>query len=164
MVFADGFDFVGQTRVGALGVTAEGIKVPLGVVQGLTENAEVVRGLMCDLRDRGLNPQEGLLFVLDGGKALSRAVKDVFGNRAVIQCCRVHKQRNVSDHLPESERGWAKAQMRRAWRNPDADQGIAELRGLATRLEKVTPDAAGSLREGLEETFTVTRLGLRVPC
>jgi putative transposase len=156
--FADGFDFAGHTMVGALGVTTDGTKIPLGVVEGSTENATVVRGLMTGLRDRGLDASGGVLFVLDGGKALHRAVKDVFGAKAVIQRCRLHKERNVLDYLPETERAWVLAKMRRAWKNPDPDKAIRDLRSLATQLEKVNPDAAGSLREGLEEMFTVTRL------
>jgi putative transposase len=158
VVFADGFDFAGHTMVGALGVTADGVKVPLGVIEGSTENATVVRHLITGLRDRGLDALGGILFVLDGGKALHRAVKDVFGANAVIQRCRLHKERNVTDHLPEAERSWTLARIRRAWRNPDADEASKDLRSLATSLEKLNPDAAASLREGLEEMFTVTRL------
>ena len=135
--YIDGFDFAGHTMIGALGVTADGIKLPLGVVEGSTENAAVVRGLVSGLRDRGLDAAEGILFVLDGGKALAKAVRDVFGDRAVIARCRIHKERNVMDHLPEAE---------------------AALNALAAQLERVNPDAAGSLREGLSETITVTRL------
>ena len=86
--FVDGFDFAGHTMVGALGVTADGTKVPLGVVEGSTENAAVVRGLIAGLRDRGLDASEGILFVLDGAKALAKAVRDVFGDQAVIARCR----------------------------------------------------------------------------
>jgi len=163
VVFADGFDFAGQTMVGSLGVTTAGVKVPLGVVQGSTENTVVVKGLISGLRDRGLDGEGGILFVLDGGKALHRAVQDVYGAKAVIQRCRLHKERNVLDHVPEAERGWALAQMRRAWKNPDADEAARGLRTLANRLDEVNPDAAGSLREGLDEMFTVTRLGLSGP-
>ncbi len=158
--FVDGFDFAGHTMIGALGVTAEGTKVPLGVVEGSTENATVVRGLISGLRDRGLDAEGGILFVLDGGKALTRAVTDVFGKLALIQRCRLHKERNVVDYLPEAERAWVLAKMRRAWKNPDADEGLADMRALATGLDKINPDAAGSLREGLEQMFTVTRLGI----
>lgn len=112
--FIDGFDFAGHTMIGALGVTADGTKVPLGVVEGSTENASVVRGLVAGLRDRGLDASEGILFVLDGGKALARAVRDVFGDHAVIARCRVHKERNVLDHLPESERPWVRRKLRAA--------------------------------------------------
>jgi transposase-like protein len=88
IVFVDGFDFAGHTMVGALGVTADGTKVPLGVVEGSTENASVMRGLIACLRDRGLDASEGILFVLDGDKALAKAVRDVFGDQAVIARCR----------------------------------------------------------------------------
>jgi len=156
--FIDGFDFAGHMMIGALGVTADGTKIPLGVVQGSTENATVVRGLVSGLRDRGLDATDGILFVLDGGKALARAVKDVFGSQALIQRCRLHKERNVMDHLPETERAWVLRKMRQAWANPDADEGVAALEALASQLDKINPDAAGSLREGLAEMFTVTRL------
>ncbi len=158
--FVDGFDFVGHTMVGALGVAADGTKVPLGVVEGSTENATVVRHLIAGLRDRGLDASEGVLFVLDGGKALAKAVRDVFGDQAVIARCRVHKERNVLDHLPEAERPWVRAKLRGAWANPDASSADAALRALAGQLDKVNPDAAASLREGLAETLTVTRLGV----
>lgn len=158
--FIDGFDFAGHTMIGALGVTADGTKVPLGVVEGSTENASVVRGLVAGLRDRGLDASEGILFVLDGGKALARAVRDVFGDHAVIARCRVHKERNVLDHLPESERPWVRRKLRAAWANPNAGEAEAALRALANQLDKVNPDAAASLREGLVDTLTVTRLGV----
>ncbi len=161
VIFVDGFDFAGHTMVGALGVTADGTKVPLGVVQGSTENKSVVGGLVAGLRDRGVDASEGILFVIDGGKALRSAVKDVFGDQALVQRCRLHKERNVADHLPEAERLWVLAKMRQAWKNPDAEEAERDLRELAGRLEKINPDAAGSLREGLAEMFTVTRLGVR---
>jgi transposase-like protein len=158
--FIDGFDFAGHTMVGALGVTADGTKVPLGVVEGSTENASVVRGLVAGLRDRGLDASQGILFVLDGGKALCRAVRDVFGELAVIARCRAHKERNILDHLPEAERPWVRRKLRAAWANPNAAEAEAALRALAGQLGRVNPDAAASLREGLAETLTVTRLGV----
>jgi putative transposase len=160
IVFVDGFDFAGHTMVGALGVTADGTKVALGVVEGSTENASVVRHLITGLRDRGLDASEGVLVVLDGGKALSKAVRDVFGDLAVIARCRVHKERNILDHLPEAERPWVRRKLRAAWANPNADGAEAALTALAGQLERVNPDAAASLREGLAETLTVTRLGV----
>jgi len=160
IVFVDGFDFAGHTMVGALGVTADGSKVPLGVVEGSTENAAVVRGLITNLRDRGLDVSEGVLFVIDGGKALAKATREVFGDQAVIARCRLHKERNVLDHLPEAERLWVRRKLRAAWANPDAVEAEAALEALAGQLEKVNPDAAASLREGLTDTLTVTRLGI----
>jgi putative transposase len=160
IVFVDGFDFAGHTMIGALGVTADGTKIPLGVVEGSTENKAVVRHLITGLRDRGLDAAEGVLFVLDGGKALATAVRDVFGREAVIARCRVHKERNVMDHLPEAERPWVRRKLRAAWANPDADEAQAALKALASQLERVNPDAAASLREGLADTLTVTRLGV----
>lgn len=160
IVFVDGFDFAGHTMIGALGVTADGTKVPLGVVEGSTENTSVVTSLIAGLRDRGLDATEGILFVLDGGKALSRAVRDVFGDQAVIARCRVHKERNVLDHLPEAERPWVRRKLRSAWANPDPGEAETALRALAGQLDKVNPDAGASLREGLTDTLTVTRLGV----
>lgn len=160
IVFVDGFDFAGHTMVGALGVTADGTKVPLSVVEGSTENATVVRGLITNLRDRGLDVSEGVLFVIDGGKALAKAIGEVFGEQAVIARCRVHKERNVLDHLPEGERLWVRRKLRAAWTNPDAVEAEAALTALAGQLKKVNPDAASSLREGLADTLTVTRLGV----
>jgi transposase-like protein len=160
IVFVDGFDFAGHTMVGALGVTADGTKVPLGVVEGSTENATVAGGLISGLRDRGLDVSEGVLFVIDGGKALAKATREVFGDQAVIARCRVHKERNVLDHLPEAERLWVRRKLRAAWANPDAGEAEAALAALAGQLETVNPDAAASLREGLAETLTVTRLGI----
>jgi len=98
--------------------------------------------------------------VLDGGKALKKAVLDVVGNQAVIARCRVHKERNVMDYLPEVERPWVRRKLRAAWAKQNAGEAEAALRSLALHLEKVNPDAAGSLREGLSETLTVTRLGV----
>jgi transposase-like protein len=160
IVFVDGFDFAGHTMIGALGVTSDGTKVPLGVVEGSTENANVVRGLVASLRDRGLDASEGILFVLDGAKALHKAVRDVFGEQAVIARCRLHKERNILDHLVENERPWVRRKLRSAWANPNAGEGEAALKALAAQLDKVNPDAAASLREGLADTLTVTRLGV----
>jgi transposase-like protein len=160
IVFVDGFDFAGHTMVGALGVTADGTKVPLSVVEGSTENTTVVRGLITNLRDRGLDVSAGALFVIEGGKALAKAIRQVFGGKAVIARCRVHKERNVLDHLPEAERLWVRRKLRAAWANPSAAEAEAALTALAGQLAKVNPDAAASLREGLAETLTVARLGI----
>jgi putative transposase len=160
IVFLDGFAFGEHTLVGALGVTADGAKVPLGVVEGSTENAAVCTRLIADLADRGLDASLGVLFVVDGGKALDKAIRAVFGTKALIQRCRRHKERNVLDHLPEHERPLIQRKLRAAWANPDPNAARAELEALARALSKRRPGAAASLREGLDATLTVTRLGI----
>jgi putative transposase len=160
VVFVDGFGFGEHTLVGALGVTADGTKVPLGVVEGSTENAAVCTRLVSDLAARGLDASRGVLFVVDGGKAIAKAVDDVFGALAVTQRCRIHKERNILDHLPEAERPLIQRKLRAAWAKPDAAEAKADLESLARSLAKQRPGAAASLREGLDETLTVTRLGI----
>jgi hypothetical protein len=110
------------------------------------------------LRDRGLDPEHGLLFVIDGGKALAAAVRAVVGAKALVQRCRRHKERNVLDHLPEAERPLVQRRLRSAWATPDAEQAHHELETLARGLARQRPGAAASLREGLAETLTVNRL------
>jgi putative transposase len=160
VVFLDGFGMGEHLLVGALGVTADGTKVPLGVVEGTTENKAVCTRLVIGLRDRGLDVDCGVLFVLDGGKALDAAVRGVFGPKALVQRCRRHKERNVTDHLPEAERPLIQRRLRSAWANPDPQQARAELEALARSLARQRPGAAASLREGLAETLTVNRLGV----
>jgi len=160
IVFVDGFHFADHCLVGALGVTADGTKVPLGVVEGSTENAAVCTRLVADLADRGLDATQGILFVIDGGKAIDKAVRAVFGAKAMIQRCRRHKERNVLDHLPEAERPLTQRRLRAAWATPDAAAARAELEAIARGLAKQRPGAAASLREGLEQTLTVNRLGV----
>jgi putative transposase len=160
VVFLDGFGMGEHLLVGALGVTDDGTKVPLGVVEGTTENKAVCTRLVADLAERGLDPSRGVLFVVDGGKALERAVRGVFGAKALIQRCRRHKERNVTDHLPEAERPLVQRRLRAAWALADADQARAELEQLARSLDRKRPGAAASLREGLAQTLTVTRLGV----
>jgi putative transposase len=160
VVFLDGFGMGEHLLVGALGVTDDGTKVPLGVAEGTTENKAVCTRLVADLADRGLDASRGVLFVIDGGKALERAIRAVFGAKALIQRCRRHKERNVTDHLPEAERPLVQRRLRAAWALGDADQAKIELEQLARSLDRQRPGAAASLREGLELTLTVTRLGV----
>jgi putative transposase len=152
VVFLDGFGMGEHLLVGALGVTADGTKVPLGVVEGTTENTAVGTRLVTGLRDRGLDADRGVLFVIDGGKALGAAVRAVFGAKALVQRCRRHKERNVTDHLPEAERPLVQRRLRSAWATPDPDQAQHELEALARSLARQRPGAAASLREGLAET------------
>ncbi len=160
VVFVDGFHFADHCLVGALGVTADGTKVALGVVEGSTENAAVATRLIADLADRGLDAEQGVLFVVDGGKAVDKAIRAVFGAKALIQRCRRHKERNVLDHLPEAERPLVQRRLRAAWATPDATAAKAELEAITRGLAKARPGAAASLREGLEATLTVNRLGV----
>ena len=160
IVYRDGFGMDDHLMVGALGVTADGTKIPLGVVEGSTENATVCTRLVSDLAERGLDASHGVLFVVDGGKAIDKAVRAVFGGNALIQRCCRHKERNVMDHLPEDERPLLQRKLRAAWAQPDADAARRDLEALARALAKQRPGAAASLREGLEQTLTVNRLGV----
>jgi putative transposase len=160
VVFLDGFGMGEHLLVGALGVTADGTKVPLGVVEGTTENKSVCLRLVTGLRDRGLDAEHGVLFVIDGGKALAAAVRGTFGANALLQRCRRHKERNVLDHLPEAERPLIQRRLRAAWAARAPQQAHTELETLARSLARKRPGAAASLREGLAETLTVNRLGV----
>ena len=117
--------------------------------------------LLADLVDRDLDTSQGVLVVIDGARALRKAVRDVLGTKTPIQRCIRHKERNVQDHLPERDRASVRRRLRRAWARDDHDQAREELAVLASELERSHPGAAASLREGLEETLTITRLGAR---
>ena len=155
----DGVHFAGHLCVVAMGIDVDGVKHPLAVVEGDTENATLVKGLLVDLRERGLDVTKPILCVLDGAKALAAAVKTVF-DHPVIHRCQLHKVRNVADKLPDALARSVTAKMRAAYRNPDPLAGEAALEDLARQLRRLHPGAAGSLREGLHETFTVARLGV----
>jgi putative transposase len=159
VMMIDGLELQGRCCVVALGITSEGVKIPLGLWEGSTENAAVATALLSDLVERGLDPEQGILFVIDGAKALRKAIRNVFGDAPVQRCLR-HKERNVIDHLPERERAAVKQRLRRAWAADDHACGLEQLRRLAGELDHSYPGAAGSLREGIEETLTLTRLGV----
>jgi putative transposase len=156
----DGMVMAEHTVVAAMGIDAQGKKQMLGVWHGATESATVCKALLCDLVERGLKTDDGILVVIDGSKALRAAVRDVLGNHAIVQRCQVHKQRNVLEHLPENQRDWVKRRLREAWSHGNESDTLAALRRLAGQLDKAYPGAAASLREGMEETGTVIRLGL----
>ena len=160
VMMIDGLELQGRTNVVALGITTDGVKIPLGLWEGSTENATVATALLADLVERGLDPEQGILFVIDGAKALRKAIRNVFGDAPVQRCVR-HKERNVTDHLPERDRPAVKQRLRRAWALDDHDRALDQLRQLASELDRSYPGAAGSLREGMEETLTLTRLGVR---
>jgi transposase-like protein len=156
-LMVDGVHFAEHLCVVALGIDINGTKHPLAIVEGSTENATLVRTLMVDLRERGLDVTVPILAVLDGSKALRRAVLDVF-DHPVIARCQLHKIRNVRDHLPQRLRGPVERRIREAYHADSALDAQAQLAALARELDKTHPGAAGSLREGLTETLTVLRL------
>jgi len=160
VIMLDGIELHGYTNIVALGITTEGEKLALGLWDGSTENAAVAAALLSDLVDRGVDVEQGLLFVIDGAKALRKAIRQVFGNKVPVQRCVQHKQRNVLDHLPERERPAVKTRLRRAWKETAHDRALEQLTALALELDHAHPGAAASLREGMEETLTVTRLGI----
>jgi putative transposase len=160
VLMIDGVDFAGQSCVVALLVTADGTKVPVGLRLGDTENKTVATALLADLVERGLDYSRGLLVVIDGAKALASAVDAVFGDLALVQRCQLHKRRNVADHLPKAERETVDARLRGAFADPDPAAGLRKAQALAAELARTRPDAAGSLREGLDQMFTVRRLGI----
>jgi putative transposase len=155
----DGIVFANCCVVVALAITTDGTKVPVGLWEGDTENKVVVTDLLADLVERGLQCESGVLFVIDGSKALAAGVARVFGDRALIQRCVLHKRRNVADYLPGAEAARVDAQLARAFNDPDPARGLRVAKGIAAQLEDKYPSAAASLREGLEEMFTVRRLG-----
>jgi putative transposase len=155
----DGVHFGEHTCVVALGIGIDGTKHPLSLVEGSTVNATLVTELIVGLRERGLDVTRPILVVLDGSKALRRAVLDVF-DRPVLGRCQLHKIRNVEDRLPEKMRSVVASRMRQAYHADSALAAEAELTALATELDRTHPGAAASLREGLDETLTVLRLNL----
>ena len=158
-IMIDGVHFADHLCVVALGIGIDGIKHPLALVEGSTENTTLVRGLLVGLRDRRLDVTKPILAVLDGAKALSAAVREVF-DHPVIGRCQLHKIRNVQDHLPEKLRSLVGQRMRQAYHADSALQAQALLEALAAELDKTHPGAAASLREGMAETLTVLRLGV----
>jgi transposase-like protein len=156
----DGIIFAEQCCVVALAICADGTKVPVGLWLGDTENKTVVTNLLADLSTRGLDAAGGILFVIDGSKALAAGVRKVFGDHALIQRCSLHKRRNVTDHLARDERPFLDRKLAGAFNNPDPVAGLRAAKELARLLEDKHPDAAASLREGLDDMFTVRRLGL----
>ena len=160
VLMVDGIELKGTMNVVALGIRHDGVKVSLGLWEGSTENATVATALLSDLVERGLDVSRGVLVVIDGAKALRKAVRTVLGEATPVQRCVRHKERNVEDHLPERERLAVRRKLRSAWAEPDYERALASLRALARELERPHPGAAASLREGLEETLTLTRLGV----
>ena len=160
VLMIDGIDLKGRTNVVALGISTDGVKTPLGLWEGSSENAAVATALLSDLVARGLDVEQGVLCVLDGSKALRKAVRDVLGIHTPVQRCVRHKERNAREHLPERDRELVQRKLRAAWALSNHVEAVDRLRALAEELSRSHPGAAASLREGLEETVTVTRLGI----
>lgn len=159
-IMIDGIHFADHVILVALGFDVEGRKHVLGVWEGATENSVACKGLLGNLRDRGVNTERSMLFVIDGAKGLHKAIRSLFGDRALIQRCRVHKRRNVREQLPIELHASVKSVMTEAYKTDDPKRAKQLLENLARRLESEHPSAAGSLREGLDETLTVTSLRL----
>jgi transposase-like protein len=159
-VMIDGVRFADHVVLAAVGIDRGGEKHVLGLREGATENAAACKALLADMIERGFPTERTFLFVIDGAKALHRALTDIFGERALIQRCREHKKRNVTDALPERMRSSARSAMSQAYATRDAKRARRLLENLARRLEPAYPSAAASLREGLEETLTLMQLDL----
>jgi putative transposase len=155
----DGVHFAESCCVVAMGIGIDGVKHPLALVEGSTENATLVTELLVDLRERGLDVTRPMLVGLDGAKALRKAVLDVL-DHPVIQRCQLHKIRNVKDHLPQRLRTTVGRRMTDAYHAGSALEAEAAMLALAKELDRTHPNAAASLREGLDETLTVLRLGV----
>ena len=160
VLMIDGASVGQHTIITALGIDTEGNKQILGMEEGATENATVCKHLLSDLIERGLTTEERILVVIDGSKALGKAVKDTFGSSTPIQRCQVHKIRNVKEHLPESEQQRISRKIKKAYLESDYDKAHKALNNIVKELEITYPGAASSLKEGLEETLTVHKLGL----
>lgn len=160
VVMIDGIHFRDRVILVALGIDAQGNKHVLGLREGSTESTRVVRSLLSDLIERGLDADRARLWVIDGGKALRKAIVETFGATALIQRCQEHKRRNVIEHLPQELHASVGRAMRDAWDSADAHLAKKQLQRLATSLQSKHPGAAASLREGLDETLTVQALGI----
>ena len=148
--------------VGAVGIDSAGEKHPLGVIEGATENAAVVQALLDNLVGRGLDPTICRLFIIDGAKALSKAIRRTFGRHTPIQRCQVHKARNITERLAKPLHASVRKALRQAWELDDAAKAEKLIRNLARRLEPEAPGVCASILEGIDEILTVTRLGLPV--
>lgn len=160
VLMIDGLTVAGSCVVVALVITATGTKLPAGLWLGDTENKTVVTALLADLVARGLRTTGGILCVLDGAKALAAAVRKVFGDQALVQRCTLHKRRNIVGHLPKELGSSIDKRLATIFKDPNADRALGAARRLANELQSEHPDAAASVREGLEDMFTVRRLGI----
>ena len=159
-IMIDGIHFAGHVVLVALGIDESGCKTVLGLHEGATENSAACKALLRGIIDRGVSTEYAMLFIIDGGKGLKKAITDIWGLLALIQRCQLHKQRNVEEHLPPSMQAMVRQTMRQAYRIRDVKKAKRLLKNLAARIEDQHPGAAASLNEGLDETLTVMGLGL----
>ena len=161
VVQIDGIHMTGDlVLVAAIGIDGNGVKHPLGLIEGATENTAVVQALIDNLVARGLDPAVPRLFIIDGSKALAKAIRRSFGREALIQRCQIHKARNIMERLPKPLHAAVRRVLRQAWELDDAEKAEKLIRNLARRLEHDAPGVSASILEGLDEILTVTRLGL----
>ncbi len=160
VIFIDGVEYADTTMVVALGLSEDGQKKVLGFREGASENAEICKSLIEDLCERGLSREQPTLFVLDGSKALRKAVLAAWGRYAVVQRCQVHKKRNIEAHVPDRHWDEIRRRLNDAYNETDHARAIRLLKNTAALLDRISPDAAASLREGMEETLTLARLGV----
>jgi putative transposase len=161
VVQIDGIHMTGDlVLVAAIGIDGEGVKHPLGIIEGATENAAVVQALIDNLVERGLDPKVPRLFIIDGAKALTKAIRRSFGHNTAIQRCQIHKARNIMERLPKPLHASVRRALRHAWELDDADKAEKLIRNLARRLEHDAPGVSASILEGLDEILTVSRLRL----
>jgi transposase-like protein len=148
------------TLLAAIGIDGDGVKHPLGLLEGATENAAVVQALLDNLIERGLDPTICRLFIIDGSKAVAKAIRKTFGRHTPIQRCQIHKARNIVERLPKHLHATVRTALRQAWEMNDAEKAERLIRNLARRLEQAAPGVSASILEGLDEMLTVIRLDL----
>jgi len=157
-LFIDGKQLAGDQMVIVLGVTEQGHKIPLGVVQTHTENSTSIGNLLKELVERGLNYEDGILCVIDGAKGLKKAVEDVFGKAAIIQRCQWHKRENIISYLSEEDKEKYRRKLQKAYNEDNYNEAKEQLKEIHGELQVLNRGAAKSLQEGLEETLTLHRL------
>jgi transposase-like protein len=146
----------------AVGIDGDGVKHPLGVLEGASENAAVAQALLDNLIERGLDPKVCRLFIIDGAKALRKAIRKTFGKHTPVQRCQIHKGRNILERLPKHLHASVRQTLRQAWELDDAEKAERLIRNLARRLEQMAPGVSASILEGIDELLTVIRLGLPI--
>lgn len=162
-LMVDGVEFRKELFVVALGIDKTGTKTILGYHQGATENRQICDRLMEGIAARGLDLRQGMLAVLDGGPALAGAIRKYCGDKALVQRCQQHKQRNICEHFAEDQRPYWEKKLSDAYDLFGHDEAKQALQKIHRELMGVNPSAARSLEEGLEETLTVHKLNMPAP-